>query len=199
MLNKNNIESLFQGKNNNLELGCGPSKKEGYIGIDSIDYSCVDICGDVFEILNVIPDGSCNAIYASHFFCHIKDWERLLNECSRILCNNGSLNIVNPHFSNPFFFSDPTHIKTCGLYSFSYYAIDNMFHRKVPLYANTGFTLNSYLLVFKAPKPFYISYLVGKFFTKIFNVSCFISELYEWHLSKYISCYEVRFNLQKVK
>ena len=173
-----------------------PSKKTGYIGIDSISYPG-DLCGDVFEILKLIPDESCESIYASHFFCHINNWEKLLQECARILTSSGQLEIINPHFSNPYFFSDPTHVKTSGLYSFSYYARDKIHYRKVPLYKNTGFTIQKIYLCFKASKPFYLSYGFGILLSKIINLSTFIREFYEWHLTKLFSCYEIRFVLIK--
>ena len=191
------VESLFKGENNLLELGCGNSKKQGYIGIDQINYKCVDICGDVHRALDLIPENSCSKIYASHFFCHINDWEELLNKCYRVLKTGGTLSIKNPHYSNPYYYNDPTHIKYSGLYSFNFYVKQDIFARKVPMYSYTGFKLISSKLIFKSERPFYLSYLFGKIFTKIFNLHSFLGEIYEWHFSKYIGCYEIDYLLEK--
>jgi predicted SAM-dependent methyltransferase len=52
-----------------LELGCGSCKKhKDAIGIDVIDDTCVDIVGDVYDVLSRIPDNSVSAVYSYHFF-----------------------------------------------------------------------------------------------------------------------------------
>ena len=46
-----------------LELGCGPRKRHPEaVTIDAIDYACVDIVGDVFEVLSHVPDHQINAV-----------------------------------------------------------------------------------------------------------------------------------------
>lgn len=189
------IASYFANGSVDLEFGCGAFKREGFVGIDMIDYAGVDICGNVAEILPAIPSASCRSIYASHFFCHVSDWQNLLEEAARILEDGGELEIINPHMSNPYAFSDPTHVKFSGLYSFSYYAKDEIFRRKVPLYSDVGLRLQSAKLCFKAERPFYLSYALGRVFGVVFNLTPFLSEIYEWVFSKYITCYEIRYVL----
>ena len=180
-----------------LDLGCGPTKKNGFIGIDQIDYAGVDLCGDIYEILKSIPSGSCSEIYASHFICHLSDWSELISECYRLLDVNGKLIVINPHFANPYFYSDPTHVRGSGLYSMSYFARDHIFSRTVPLYHDTGFDLYSVQLDFKASKPFYLSYAFGRVFNFIFNGFPIFKEIYEWHFSKFLNCYQVKYTLVK--
>jgi len=52
-----------------LELGCGSKKQhDDAIGIDALDYPCVDIVGDIFDVLKKIPDETIHEIYSYHFF-----------------------------------------------------------------------------------------------------------------------------------
>ncbi len=197
MLNK--ISNLIGKGRVKLDLGCGSSKKTGYIGVDQIQYPGVDLCGDIYDILKSIPSGSCSEVRASHFICHLSNWEIILSECYRLLEENGDFVVINPHFSNPYFFSDPTHVKSSGLYSMSYYAHDDIFSRKVPLYFDTGFTLHFVGLEFKASKPFYLSYAFGYIFNIVFNAMPIFQEIYEWHFSKILNCYQIKYILKKLK
>jgi hypothetical protein len=47
-----------------LELGCGSSKRvPEAIVVDEQNYDCVDIVGDVFDVLRLVPSASVDAIY----------------------------------------------------------------------------------------------------------------------------------------
>ena len=71
---KNFLESIDFQTQFSIELGCGPNKKNiDAVGIDLIDYDCVDIVGDVFEVLSQIPSESVKNIYTYHFLEHIED------------------------------------------------------------------------------------------------------------------------------
>ena len=52
-----------------LELGCGPRKKNPQaIGVDALDYECVDMVGDVFTVLGQIPEDAVDEVQSYHFF-----------------------------------------------------------------------------------------------------------------------------------
>ena len=69
-----------------LELGCGTHKKvHNSIGIDERDYPDVDICGDVFEVLKLIPDSIIDEVYSSHFVEHVYNISMLIEELARIV------------------------------------------------------------------------------------------------------------------
>ena len=87
-------------------MGCGPAKRDpASIGIDALDFPCVDIVGDLFEVLAAIPDGSVSRCYSSHLLEHVPDLNRLVDEIERILQPGGTMIGTVPHFSNPYFFS----------------------------------------------------------------------------------------------
>lgn len=87
------MERLCESKSHNLhqimklDLGCGPVKREGYIGIDKYDYGH----NIVRDVERGIPfnDNTFDEIYSSHFIEHITDWIFVFNEMWRV-CKKGA-------------------------------------------------------------------------------------------------------------
>ena len=182
-----------------FELGCGDNKvhKEA-ITIDSRDFPCVDIVGDVFEILKDIPDCSVNSLYAYHFVEHIDDLELLLSEMVRVCKYNSIIKLSVPHFSNPFFYSDPTHKRTFGLYTFFYFFDCKLFKRKVPDYCRIPEASLIFIkLIFTSYKPNYLRYIFKKFLQTIFNLSSWTQEFYEEMFANIFPCYELIIKIKK--
>jgi predicted SAM-dependent methyltransferase len=181
-----------------LDLGCGTLKKQPHwIGIDILDAEMVDIVGDVYEVIKAFPDCSVDEVHASHFFEHLADVPALLVELNRVLKPAGFIEVIVPHFSNAYFYSDYTHQHFFGLYSFSYWVKDNLLKRQVPNYnVHTGLQLQTVFLHFKSP------WIINRPFRRlcqlIFNASTFMKEWYEDSWSNNISCYEVKFILVKL-
>lgn len=182
-----------------LELGCGERKRiSNSIGIDQLDFPSVDIVGDALEVLKSFPEQSIQRISSSHFFEHIDDLEGLLTECSRVLVSGGTIDIVVPHFSNPYFYSDYTHKIFFGLYTFSYLCDTPNLRRKVPKYGNDlPLILKSVHLNFRGERPFYLRHALGKVFSFIFNSCDYAKEFYEINLCYLIHCHEIKFMLEK--
>lgn len=183
-----------------LEIGCGDRKQvANAIGIDILNYECVDIVGEVFEVLETIPDNSIDSIHSYHFFEHVNDLNMLMHQLERILKNKGTIEVVVPHFSNPYFYSDYTHKSFFGLYTFCYLASSSLFKRKVPSYKRE---LNCKLckvdLVFKSPPPFYFRYGFKKVFEKLVNMNSYMQEFYEENLCYLVPCYEIKYLLEKM-
>ena len=194
----NNLKSIDVTTGIDIELGCGPNKKNlNAIGIDMLDYDCVDIVGDIFEVLSQIPSSSVNNIYTYHFLEHIADIDKLIKEIHRVLSDNGKFYAVVPHFSNPFYYSDLTHKVSFGLYSFAYYS-DHKFKRTVPNYQNgILFNQDSIRLVFKSYPPRYLRHGFKKFFEYVFNMNMYMKEFYEENLTYIFPCYEISYILSK--
>ena len=180
-----------------LELGCGPNKRDGsYIGIDLRDLPGVDIVGDVFEVFKGIPDNTVDEIYSAHFFEHVDNLELLLSEIHRILKPGGEIEIIVPHFSNPYFYSDHSHKTNFGLYSLSYFSVNQFFSRSVPRYDNqTCYFLQKVDLIFKSARPFYFRYGIKKIIQFFVNLNNFTKEFYEENLCYIFPCYEIRYKL----
>jgi SAM-dependent methyltransferase len=180
-----------------LELGCGNARKHpGAITVDAIDADAVDVVGDIFDVLARIPDGAVQTVYSAHFLEHIADLSGLVRELRRVLAIGGQVVAVVPHFSNPYYYSDPTHIRPFGLYSFSYLARDGLFWRQVPTYErDVAFRLKDVRLTFKAPRPFYMHYLLGRILTLLVNSTRLTQEWYEAFWCWLIPCYEIKVTL----
>lgn len=182
-----------------LELGCGNSKRNrDAIGVDMLDYPDVDIVGDVYEVLEGFPAGSVDACYSHHFVEHVSDVPRLLRELARIIKPNGLVEFVAPHFSNPYFYSDPTHRSFFGLYTFSYYAVGSRLARQVPTYGyESEFRLIRVDLCFKSSKRFFVRYGIKRIVGLVFNSCSYLKEFYEENLCYLLPCYEVRYTLRR--
>jgi len=184
-----------------LDLGCG-NREEGsnLIGVDRINYDHVDIVGDVFEILKEIPQNSINSIITNHFVEHLDDLEHFLNSCAEALIPGGKLEICVPHFSSPYFYSDPTHKNFFGLYTFCYFSNCSFLSRKVPVYEHkVSFNIEKIFLGFKSPKPFYFRYGIKRLVGSLFNSSYYMMEFWEENLPGIFPCYEISYVLVKEK
>lgn len=193
------LQRLDQLARVEIELGCGNAKKNpNAIGIDMLDFDCVDIQGDVFAALRRFPDASVDVIESFHFFEHVSDLTVLIDEITRVLKPGGKLHVVVPHFSNPYFYSDPTHKNFFGLYTFCYYATNSIFSRNVPLYGRIPqLDLNDVQLTFKSTRPFYIRHALKKIIERMVNLNTYTKEFYEENLCNIMPCYELDYRIRK--
>jgi ubiquinone/menaquinone biosynthesis C-methylase UbiE len=179
-----------------VELGCGDRRKSlaecGRIGIDQVAAENVDIVADLEEGLSFLPDKSVDLIHARSLFEHINNFERLLSEVLRVLKDDGRARILVPHFSNPYHYSDPTHVRFFGLYSFYYFVRPELQPaRKVPVfYTAARLEIHSLRLVFKS--PFKGRRWFKKAWQKLFNLNPAMQEFYEENLCWILPCYGIR-------
>lgn len=186
-----------------IELGCGSSKRDpSAIGVDRLPYPGVDIVGEIPSVLSTLPDSVVTAISSEHFLENVDDLGLLLTEAARLLQPGGLFRAVVPHFSNPLFFSDPTHRAFFGLYSMSYFAIDDLLRRPVPKYLppdqSPCFRLTGVRLVFARSRRRPLQYLVGRLFEQFVNLSARTLEYYEEYLSSVVYCSEVHYELTRL-
>jgi SAM-dependent methyltransferase len=182
-----------------LELGCGPRKRiPGSIGIDVRPYDPVDVVGDLFTVLERVPDGSVDLVHSSHVLEHLDDLGGLMQALRRIVKPGGRVVTVVPHFSNPYYYSDYTHRRQFGLYSFSYLAHDRLFRRTVPLYdGDPGFSLVDVRLGFKASPPMYLRHALRRALGLGVNASRLTQEWYEAGWCWLFPCYEIEFVIER--
>jgi SAM-dependent methyltransferase len=175
-----------------LDIGCGPHKRKGSIGIDAADLPAVDIVADVNEGLPFLPDESVDAVYSDHFLEHVDRLDYVVGEIARVLRRGATASVSVPHFSNPYFYSDYTHSHFFGLYTF-YYFVESQWQlsRKVPShYSATRIRVLSQKLVFRPAegRPGLYHRALGK----LVNGSTRAQEFYEAHLCYLFPCYELR-------
>ncbi|MGE3806199.1 MAG: methyltransferase domain-containing protein [Gemmataceae bacterium] len=126
------LEDLEAGIGLRLNLGSGPRPRPGYYNLDLLDLPGVDILADLNEPLAALPDNCAEAIHCSHTLEHVHNFLPLIREMHRITRPGGRIEVIVPHFSNPYGYSDPTHVRFFGLYSF-YYFCDSADQRRRPV------------------------------------------------------------------
>jgi len=191
------LERVLAGPNPvEIELGCGDRRSSfaecGRIGIDRVALDRVDIVADLEQGLPFLPDASVDVVHARSLFEHIGNFELLLGEILRVLKDDGRARIMVPHFSNPYHYSDPTHIRFFGLYSFYYFCRPPLQPvRKVPVfYTSSRLQINSLRLVFRT--PFKRRKWWKKLLEKMFNRSPAWQEFYEENLCWIFPCYGIK-------
>ena len=174
-----------------IELGCGKKKKPGRIGVDKVDLSEVDIVADIEDGLSFLPDDSVDEIHCRSVLEHIENFENMIKEIVRVLKSDGRAHIFVPHFSNPYYYSDFTHVRFFGLYTF-YYFVDAKYqlNRKVPhFYTDVRIRILSQRLKFRSSFKILnpLKSLVGRFI----NLHSLIQEYYEENLCYLFPCHGI--------
>jgi hypothetical protein len=193
------LQRLHNGEKLALELGCGPRKVEpGAVGVDLLDFDGVDLVGDVYAALAAMPASCVSRVYTSHFLEHLSDLPKLLDELARVMLPHAPLTVVVPHFSNPFYYSDPTHRTSFGLYTLAYFCDQDLFRRTVPRYGfKMPFVIEAVRLQFKSYPPRYIRHTLKRLFGALVNSCMYAMELYEENFCWLFPCYELRCELRR--
>ncbi|HUU41801.1 MAG TPA: methyltransferase domain-containing protein, partial [Desulfatiglandales bacterium] len=163
----------------------------GRIGIDKVDLPNVDIVADIENGLKFLPDNSVDEIHARSVLEHIRNFEYIMAEFARVLKKEGKAFVFVPHFSNPYFYSDFTHKRPFGLYSF-YYFVKNekQLRRKVPVYyTNIRINILSLRLVFRS--SFKLLNPLRKVFGIFVNINSFTQAYYEENLCYLFPCHGI--------
>ena len=154
--------------------------------------------GILFEVLAAFPPASVDRVASFHFLEHVDDLPRLLVELARVLKPEGELYVVTPHFSNPYYYSDYTHRRFFGLYTFAYLSESRLFAREVPRYGlEPRFELVDVTLGFKSARPFYVRYAFKRAVGVVVNASRWTKEFWEENLCWLLPCYEIAYRLRR--
>jgi ubiquinone/menaquinone biosynthesis C-methylase UbiE len=180
-----------------LELGSGPAKQIAEaITVDMLNIEGTDIVCNLDEGLPFLEDGTVDAIYSFHFLEHVKDVNLMMREIYRVLKKGGKNIGAVPYFANPYFYSDPTHKTTFGLYTFSYFSKSSYFKRGVPkFYNDVDFQINK--IEYRFRSKWFFRHRIKKLFEKLFNANKYLKELYEEQICYLIPAYELYFELEK--
>jgi ubiquinone/menaquinone biosynthesis C-methylase UbiE len=188
---------LISGDRIVVELGCGPNKHPGRIGVDRIALPGVDIVANIDDGLPFFPDSSVDEVHSESFFEHVNDLQELVAEIARILKPTGFNSFFVPHFSNPYYYSDYTHHTFFGLYTLRYFCSDaNQLKRKVPnFYSKTRIKIISQRLIFES--SFSGVRALKKLFQRVVNFNSWTQEFYEENFCYLIPCYGMQITFIK--
>ena len=174
-----------------VELGCGRKERPGRITIDRADMAHVNIVADIEDGLGFLPDKSIDEIHCRSVLEHIENFQHLMSEIVRVLKDAGTAHIFVPHFSNPYYYSDFTHKRFFGLYTFYYFVESkNQLKRKVPDYY-TGLRIRviSQRLVFRS--AFKLLNPCKKLFGWLVNRHHLLQEFYEENMCYAFPCHGI--------
>lgn len=106
---KRKTEAEDQKRLLKLDFGCGPNPREGFEGVDRIDFGQKH----VLDLTQPWPfaDESVEEAHASHFLEHLTGAERIhfVNELYRVLVPGGKCQLITPHWASCRAYGDLTH------------------------------------------------------------------------------------------
>jgi hypothetical protein len=94
-----------------IDIGCGPNKKEGFVGVDQYPFPGVDHVVQIGKAPLPFADGEVEEVHASHFVEHLNAAERcaLFNELFRVMKPGAKMTMIVPHWGSSRAYGDPTH------------------------------------------------------------------------------------------
>lgn len=199
ILNPETQRLIEAGVGLKLNLGSGERRLPGFTNVDCVTVTKPDILADLNEPLSELPAGSVDAVYARHTLEHVEKLVPLLEELHRVCRPNAEIEIIVPHFSNPYYYSDPTHVRFFGLYTFYYFAEEaDQPRRKVPnFYTPLRFRVES--VKFNLLKQSVPEKIIRAVLQPLVNGSVERLDWYERRLCRLFPINDVRYVLRPVK
>jgi SAM-dependent methyltransferase len=200
LINPQVEKDLQQGKPLRIDLGSGPRPRPGFYALDQVQFDGIDIVADLNQPLDLLPDDCAEHVFSSHALEHVEKLLPLLAEIHRITRGGGLIEIVVPHFSNPYYYSDPTHVRFFGLYTMSYFVdMDKQpaAHKVPPLPTSARFEIDSVRISFYRFNL--LDRLVVPFLRYFVNRSPAAQHFYELRLSRLFPAAELRFRMRVCK
>lgn len=104
------LKKVLKAKELRLDLGCGPHKREGFVGVDCRKFEGVDQVADLRKLWPW-DDESVTEVHCSHFLEHLNAQERIhfVNELYRVLRPGGTALLITPHWASNRAYGDLTH------------------------------------------------------------------------------------------
>ncbi len=114
-----------------IDIGCGYSKRGGYIGVDIHDYSKQYPKDEFIQCdleKGILPfcSNSATHLLADSVLEHIRNLIPLMNDCWRVLKRGGTFEITVPKAGSETSFKDPTHVRFFLGKTFSYFTKESL-------------------------------------------------------------------------
>jgi len=113
----------------NLDIGCGPHKQPGTVGIDCRRLPGVEVVCD-FERGLPFREGSVAAAFSIHSIEHMRDLITFMEELYRVCAPGAKVYIKTPYYASRKAFVDPTHVRFMTEESFEYFKAQNYYGLK---------------------------------------------------------------------
>lgn len=113
-----------------FDIGCGRSKRDGFIGVDVLGVGGVDINHDLNMFPYPIEESSATEIVLDNVLEHLDRPLAIIEEIYRICKDDAIVTVMVPYFRSFYSAIDPTHKRFFGIYSLSYFDPSHVFYRK---------------------------------------------------------------------
>jgi SAM-dependent methyltransferase len=104
-----------------LDVGCGPTKYPGSIGLDMNPSTAADVLCNLDRGGLPFRDNTFDEIRGEHIIEHVADIIATMEEFHRVTKPGGTIWLVTPHYTDFSSFRDPTHRWHLNTYSFLYF------------------------------------------------------------------------------
>jgi len=199
-LNPKISRDLEEGKSIKLDLGSGGPGREGFYSVDLLPLKGVDIVADLNRPFSLLCDNCVDQIYSRHALEHVREFLPLMRELYRITKPGGELEIIVPHFSNVYGYSDPTHVRFFGLYTMYYFVPEDSQPklRKVPsFYTDVKFRIESVRIEFD--RLGIIDMMLAPLLSMVVNRSLSWQDFYERRLANFFHASQLRYRMKPDK
>lgn len=109
-----------------LDVGCGPSKYPGAIGVDMNPETVADVLCHLDRGRLPFRDNSFDEVRAIHVIEHVEDAIATMEELHRVTRAGGTIFVVTPHYTDVSSYTDPTHRRHLSSDSFHYFYADGL-------------------------------------------------------------------------
>lgn len=113
-----------------VDLGCGISKKEGFLGVDCLELAGVDIFHDLNVFPYPFPDDDVDEVWMDNVLEHLSEPLTAMEEVHRISKPGAKIKISVPYFRSRYAIIDPTHKNFFGVSWFDYFDPTSALHRQ---------------------------------------------------------------------
>lgn len=118
-----------------IDIGCGPHKRSGYLGIDAAAWPGVDYVMDIEREDIPLPARSASHIFSSHCLEHLRDPMRFFAEIGRLARDGAEAEIWTPYaysngaymFSHLNFLTEDHYAHMCILFPEEYYQLTHSY------------------------------------------------------------------------
>ncbi|WP_353633802.1 methyltransferase domain-containing protein [Halobacterium sp. NMX12-1] len=132
-----------------IELGCGKKKPEGFYGVDISETEVVDQTENLDQPGWDLPSDHFHVIRAVDLFEHLSNPTQFMEEVWRIAKPEAKIVIRGPHISSDNW-HDPTHKRLLGSRTFEHYTPESRFE----FYSDCSFKVNDFEIQFQwQPTP----------------------------------------------
>jgi len=159
-----------------LDLGCGPNKAAGPIGLDHHPASDADVLANIEGGYFPFADNSFDRVICSHVIEHMRYPVGLMEEIWRVLKAGGTVQIKTPHYTHWTSWGDPTHYHHFGSHALRQFTYQSTVYYKCN-YSMVSMDLRCHTITAKAMKALFGQERYERSFAKFFPISEIIAEL----------------------